>query len=209
MTSTSGIRDGGPLPCFSNQKTRRTFRCINRLIYVAISNKSERHHAGGTVGAASQDLQCAMRASMKCVFHGASSISHEPAQTSIRGLLDEYESVQRAPQRDAGRVRTYRRSRPIGVLLEDNPASECVRVLLAAWDDPELTAARDGRHARHADPADIAFEFALLLNALASNAHRGRRRGAVAASREDPNMARRGTARRLKQTDRAIAVSLG
>ena len=56
----------------------------------------------------------------------------------------------------------------LALLSEDSPASESVRVLLTAWDDPELAQFVNADMLSNADPADIAFEFAFLLNALAS-----------------------------------------
>ena len=43
-----------------------------------------------------------------------------------------------------------------------------MRVLLTAWDDPELAQFVTADMLGGADPADIAFEFAFLLNMLAS-----------------------------------------
>lgn len=43
-----------------------------------------------------------------------------------------------------------------------------MRILLTAWDDPELAQLVTAEMLSNADPADIAFEFAFLLNVLAS-----------------------------------------
>jgi hypothetical protein len=56
----------------------------------------------------------------------------------------------------------------LALLAEDSPASQSVRVLLTAWDDPELAQLVNADMLSSADPADIAFEFAFLLNVLAS-----------------------------------------
>jgi hypothetical protein len=56
----------------------------------------------------------------------------------------------------------------LALVLEDNPASECVRVLLTAWDDTELAQFVTADMLSIADPADIAFEFAFLLRVVAS-----------------------------------------
>ncbi len=56
----------------------------------------------------------------------------------------------------------------LAVAPRDNSASEAVRVLLTAWDDPELAKLVTADMLGDADPADIAFEFAVLLNILAS-----------------------------------------
>jgi hypothetical protein len=53
-------------------------------------------------------------------------------------------------------------------LTDDNPASESVRILLTALDDPELAPFVTADMLSTADPADVAFEFALLLNILSS-----------------------------------------
>lgn len=56
----------------------------------------------------------------------------------------------------------------LALLLGENPASESMRVLLTAWDDPELAQFVTADMLDNADPAEIAFEFAFLLNILAS-----------------------------------------
>lgn len=56
----------------------------------------------------------------------------------------------------------------LAAMPRDNCASESVRVLLTAWDEPELASLVTADMFSNADPADIAFEFAVLLNALAS-----------------------------------------
>jgi hypothetical protein len=50
----------------------------------------------------------------------------------------------------------------LALVREDNPASECVRALLTAWDDPELAQFVTADMLGNADSADVAFEFALL-----------------------------------------------
>jgi hypothetical protein len=56
----------------------------------------------------------------------------------------------------------------LAAMPRDNDASESVRVLLTAWDEPELANLVTADMFSDADPADIAFEFAVLLNVLAS-----------------------------------------
>lgn len=56
----------------------------------------------------------------------------------------------------------------LAVLPSDNPARESVRILLTAWDDPELARFVTADTLSNADPTDVAFEFALLLNILSS-----------------------------------------
>lgn len=56
----------------------------------------------------------------------------------------------------------------LSVLPGDNPASESVRLLLTAWEDPDLAQCVNADMLSDADPADVAFEFAFLLNILAS-----------------------------------------
>jgi len=56
----------------------------------------------------------------------------------------------------------------LAMLAGDKPASESVRVLLTAHDDPELARCVTADMLSNADPADVAFEFAFLLNVLAA-----------------------------------------
>lgn len=53
--------------------------------------------------------------------------------------------------------------RQLAILPEDNPASESVRILLTAWDDPDLAELVTADMFSDANPADIAFEFGVLL----------------------------------------------
>jgi hypothetical protein len=56
----------------------------------------------------------------------------------------------------------------LATLAGDSPATESVRVLLTAHDDPELARCVTADMLSTADPADVAFEFAFLLNVRAA-----------------------------------------
>jgi hypothetical protein len=56
----------------------------------------------------------------------------------------------------------------LAAMPTDSAASESARVLLTAWDDPELADLVTADMLSNADPADIAVELALLLTILAS-----------------------------------------
>jgi hypothetical protein len=56
----------------------------------------------------------------------------------------------------------------LAALPRDNPASESVRILVTASDDPEVADLVTADTFGNADPADVAIEFGVLLNILAS-----------------------------------------
>jgi hypothetical protein len=56
----------------------------------------------------------------------------------------------------------------LAALPRDNSASESARILMTASDDPELADLVTADMFGNADPADVAFEFGVLVNVLAS-----------------------------------------
>jgi hypothetical protein len=58
--------------------------------------------------------------------------------------------------------------RQLAALPRDNSASESARILMTASDDPELADLVTADMFGNADPADVAFEFGVLINILAS-----------------------------------------
>lgn len=100
-----------------------------------------------------------------------SLLPNEIGNDVIRTLMLIARSVIRAIAASAEVSHTEFRARvwqQLAGMPWDNPASESVRILLTAWDDPELAQLVTAETLSNADPADIAFEFAFLLDTLAS-----------------------------------------